>query len=249
MRLILLLLSVNFIFAEDNGVTIKALTQNIVGLDQDGIEKLNTSLGRENAGLSLINSNGNLGQIDSASQQNQTLEPIQSESNSNQSTTNTISVSDSVTLDIGTSQPVSLSDSNSTSSIQETTDNQICLVPYIPWSGGLFFLSEYKGEDPRIVKIMEKWAGPIDFYVKYGIGTLPTELNQEINDSGIEVVYDKSLEELSADIESGQCGAPNEGEDSIQSNTTNSSDVETSATKGIELEKLASEDIPILKNI
>ena len=171
---------------------------------------MHNSLEQKNAGLSLTNSNQTSAQTSSTTQQNQSTKPVEPDTN-NQSTnstdsvtqTSSVSSTDSVSSVLETSQPVSVDDTNSTSATQETTEEQICLVPYIPWSEGLFFLSEYKGEDPRIAKIMEKWAEPIEFYYKFGIGTLSTELNRELIESGIEVVYDKSYEELSADIESG----------------------------------------------
>ena len=266
MRLILLFLTASLIFAQDNDDAINALTQTIVGLDQGGIEQLNTSLAQENAGLSLTNSNETTAASSSTTQENQTTQQVTTVDN-NQSTNNTDSVSqttsvsstDSTSPSVETSDLVSVDETNSTSSTQETTEEQICLVPYIPWSEGLFFLSEYKGDDPRIAKIMEKWESSIDFYYKHGIGTLPTELNKELTDSGVEVVYDKSYEELSADIESGQCGSPNQDEEALNQLGASSSDPDASPQSSSEkssedtnvrtLEELDSEDIPVLKNI
>ena len=267
MRLILLFLTASLIFAQDNDDAINALTQTIVGLDQSGIEQLNTSLAQENAGLSLTNSNATTAASSSTTQENQTTQQVTSVDN-NQSTNNTDSVSqttsvsstDSTSPSLETSDLVSVDETNSTSATQETTEEQICLVPYIPWSEGLFFLSEYKGDDPRIAKIMEKWEAPIEFYYKFGIGTLPTELNKELMDSGIEVVYDKSQEELMTDMESGQCGAADQDEDLSRTNDTNSSDTDESSQsstdissdagpRGTPLESLESEDVPVLKDI
>ena len=266
MRLLLLFLTVSLIFAQDNDDAINALTQTIVGLDQSGIEQLNTSLAQENAGLSLTNGNETT-TTSSTTQENQTTQQVTSVEN-NQSTNNTDSVSqttsvsntDSTSPSLETSDLVSVDETNSTSVTQETTEEQICLVPYIPWSEGLFFLSEYKGDDPRIAKIMEKWEDPIKFYYKFGIGTLPTELNKELMDSGIEVVYDKSQEELMTDMESGQCGAADQDEDLSRTNDTNSSDTDESSQssteissdagpRGTPLESVEPEDVPVLKDI
>lgn len=273
MRLILLFLTASLIFAQDNDDAINALTQTIVGLDQSGIEQLNTSLAQENAGLSLTNSNATTAASSSTTQENQTTQQVTPADN-NQSTNNSDSVSqttsvsqtssvsntDSTSPTMETSDLVSVDETNSTSATQETTEEQICLVPYIPWSEGLFFLSEYKGDDPRIAKIMEKWEAPIEFYYKFGIGTLPTELNKELMDSGIEVVYDKSQEELMTDMESGQCGAADQDEDLSRTNDTNSSDTDESSQssteissdaspRGTPLESVEPEDVPVLKDI
>ena len=267
MRLILLFLTASLIFAQDNDDTINALTQTIVGLDKGGIEKLNNSLEQKNAGLSLTNSNQTSAQTSSTTQQNQSTKPVEPDTNS-QSTNSSTSVSqttsvsntESTSPSVETSELVSVDETNSTSATQETTEEQICLVPYIPWSEGLFFLSEYKGDDPRIAKIMEKWEAPIGFYYKFGIGTLPTELNKELMDSGIEVVYDKSQEELMTDMESGQCGAADQIENSARTNDTSSSDTDESSQnstetssdtgrRGTPLESLEPEDVPVLKDI
>ena len=147
MRLLLLFLTASLIFAQDNDDAINALTQTIVGLDQSGIEQLNTSLAQENAGLSLTNGNETT-TTSSTTQENQTTQQVTSVEN-NQSTNNTDSVSqttsvsntDSTSPSLETSDLVSVDETNSTSATQQTTEEQICLVPYIPWSEGLFFLS------------------------------------------------------------------------------------------------------------
>ena len=149
MRLLLLFLTASLIFAQDNDDAINALTQTIVGLDQSGIEQLNTSLAQENAGLSLTN--GNETTTTSTTQENQTTQQVTSVEN-NQSTNNTDSVSqttsvsntDSTSPSLETSDLVSVDETNSTSATQETTEEQICLVPYIPWSEGLFFSQNTK---------------------------------------------------------------------------------------------------------
>ena len=136
MRLILLFLTASLIFAQDNDDAINALTQTIVGLDQSGIEQLNTSLAQENAGLSLTNGNETT-TTSSTTQENQTTQQVTSVEN-NQSTNNTDSVSqttsvsntDSTSPSLETSDLVSVDETNSTSVTQETTEEQICLVPY-----------------------------------------------------------------------------------------------------------------------
>ncbi len=266
MRLILLLLTTNLLFAQTENKKIDDLTQAIVGLDRDGMQELNNSLEQAKAGVSLTSGDEKLSSTNSTSQQNKTTNSTESTNSNEVSTSNTNSVSSTASVSntestspiIQTSEPVSVVETDSTSATVETTEEQICLVPYVPWSEGLFFLKEYKGEDPRIAKIMEKWGTPIDFYYEHGIGTLPTELNQELLDNGISVVYDKTHEELLGDIDSGQCAILAEDEPQANENTpikeelqktpTNPSN-NTASENQMSMDKLEAEDIPILKDI
>ena len=263
MRLLIFFLTASLVFGQNSDQAISALTDTIVGLDQNGIEQLNTSLDQQNAGVLLTGSDDSESSIinteisaDSQTEEIDNTTVSQSATNSLAETvleTNT----QSTPIAESTSNTSPQTNTNSSSASTETTSDSVCLVPYIPWSEGLFFLSEYKGEDPRIAKIMETWSDPIGFYYKYGIGTLPTELNQQLGQLGINVVYDKSHKDLLYDLESGQCAIlpEDESQSSFEESTQDESDDIVEDTEvleeslGSELHNVESEDIPILKQI
>ncbi len=266
MRLLIFFITASLVFGQNSDEVISTLTDTIVSLDQNGIEQLNTSLEQQNAGVLLTGSDDS--QNSTSSTEVSTVSQTEQIDNTTVSQSDTNSLTETVLETNTQSTPIAESTSNtspqtntnSSSTNTETTSDSICLVPYIPWSEGLFFLSEYKGEDPRIAKIMETWSDPIDFYYKYGIGTLPTELNQQLGQLGIKVVYDKSHEDLIFDLESGQCAILQEDEsqssseestqdesDDMVENTEVTKDLEESL--GSELSNVPSEQVPILKDI
>ena len=262
MRLLIFLLTVSLVFGQNDDNAIRDLTTTIVGLDQSGIEQLNNSLDQKNAGVLLTgvdessNSTNTLNETSNTTEKSQNTDSVKTDPNSVTETTSastTLSTSNSLAV----TSSESVTSTNSTSTSSQSTEDSICLVPYIPWSEGLFFLAEYKGEDTRIAEIMKTWSEPIDFYYQHGIGTLPTELNQQLIELGVEVVYDKSQEDLLYDLESGQC-ASSDKQDSLDIGTgADQEESEDTSQEGVNLDEsdqsanpvAESEEIPILINI
>lgn len=143
---------------------------------------------------------------------------------------------------------------SSTSGTATTSENQICLVPYIPWNGGNYFLAEYKGEDPRINEIMVSWKSAVSFYHQNSIPMLPTELNQALGNAGIEVVFDKTVEDLVKDLEAGKCGSSLNKDDETSASSSAKPDQDNSKNRnsqaiGIPNSSATPENIPNLRKL
>ena len=177
--------------------------------------------------------------------------PSQGSSTATSSTSNTTSESAVVTTS-STPATESVSNAQSTSGTATTTEEQICLVPYIPWSEGNYFLAEYEGKDPRIGEVMEKWGSAVDFYYKNSIPMLPTELAKTLGEAGIEVVFDRSKDDLIEDMGNDKCDSKIvlDKDSSTSRGAANTQSINNSnKTSGIPNSRANSEDIPVIRNL